>query len=81
MMHLHDFHAINVFGVGAALIGIAGIGVTAQACREALVIPPSGERIYVLAAMTFIMSVNLLITGIGCWITMLDMQIGGGAHG
>lgn len=81
MMSIHDMHSINVFGLGAAVVGIAGICVTAQACREAFVIPPSGERTYLVVAVTFVMAVDLLIACIGSWITLLGMQIGGGAHG
>ena len=81
MMGIHDLHSINVFGIGAAVVGDADICVTAQVCRDAFVILPSGERTCGLAAMTFVMGVNLLIICIGCWNTLLDMQIGGGSHG
>lgn len=78
MMHLH---AINVFGLGAAVVGVAGIGVTTHALREAYAVPHTATRRYVLASMLFIISVDLLIALMGGLVTLLDMQIGGGAHG
>jgi hypothetical protein len=83
MMDLHDMHSISVFAIGAALASIAGICITTKAYREAFVIPSCGGRNYVLAAMAFIMSVDLLIAVMGCWIALPHMQsrIGGGTRG
>ena len=80
-MHLHEFSAINVFGLGAAIVGLAGIGVTTQALREAYAVPSVATRRYVVASMLFIMSVDLLIAVMGCWVTLLDMRIEGGVDG
>lgn len=74
--------ALNLFGLGAALVGIAGAGVTAQACREALAIPNgAGARRPVLAAMIFIMAIDIFIAMMGVWVMVLDTSIGGGANG
>ena len=74
--------ALNFFGLCAALVGLAGAGVTAQACREALAIPNgAGARRPLLAAMTFIMAIDILIVMMSVWVMVLDTSIGGGANG
>lgn len=75
--------AINVFGVGAAMIGLAGISVAAQACREVLAMPRFGQEAIdwpVLAAMIFTMLVDFLIVIIGVGIAVSDVGMMGGAH-
>jgi len=81
MMHVHDLRAINVFGIGAAVVGFAGLCITTQALRETYAVPSSATRRRVLASMLFVMSVDLIITALGCLVTLLDMQIAGGARG
>lgn len=72
---------MHVFGFGAVLVGVARLFITAQACREPFAIPLYAGRRHVIGAMLFMMGVNLLITTMGCWVTLLDMRIGGGARG
>lgn len=74
---MHDFPAINFFCIGAALLGVVGICVAAQACREAFAIPLIGERAYLLGSMLFLMIVNVVITGMACLGALIDLRIGG----
>lgn len=74
---MHNFPAINLFGIGAALLGVVGVCVAAQAYREALAIRLFGERAYVLGSMLFLVVVNVVITGMACWVALLDLRIGG----
>lgn len=73
---------LNLFSFGAAVVGTAGAGVTARACREAAAIPGgSAERHPVLAAMAFVLAIDVFIAGLGMWVMVLDNSIGGGANG
>lgn len=78
---MDNSHAISFLGIGTMSIGAVGICITVQACREASAIPCHAGRRHVLGAMLFLMGANLLITGLGCWVTLLDTRIDGGAHG
>lgn len=67
---------INVFGIGTAMVGLAGVGVAAQACREVLAIPRVGRSVAdwpVLVAMICILVVDLVIVGLGAVIALVQI--------
>jgi len=70
-----------VFGIGTALVGCGAIGTTFNACREILGIPRGPAAIAassLLAAMLFILLVDVGIVAGGLWIAL---AVAGGVHG
>jgi len=69
------------FGIGTALVGFGGIGVTFNAYLEILGIPKGPGTMSactVLVAMVFIMAVNIGIVVAGLWVAI---AVAGGVHG
>ncbi|MFL0587661.1 hypothetical protein [uncultured Sphingomonas sp.] len=65
---------LNVFGIGTAMVGLAGVGIATQACREVLAMPRVGRSVAdwpVLVAMIFILAVDLVIVGLGAVIALV----------
>ena len=65
---------LNVFGVGTTFVGLAGVGIAGQACREVLSIPRVGRSVAdwpVLVAMICILAVDLVIVGLGATIALV----------
>jgi len=74
---MHNLPAVDFLCIGAALLGVVGICVAVQAYREAVAIRLLEGRAYVLGSMLFHMIVNVVITGMACWVALLDLRIGG----
>ena len=76
--------AIGIFGAGAAMLALGGLGVTVEATRHILASLRAGMSVAdwpVLAAMIFIFMVDVLVAGVGTLIAILDASGMGGAHG
>lgn len=69
------------FGIGVALVGCGAIGTSIEACRSILSIPRGPGAIAastLLAAMAFILLVDIGIVAGGLWVAL---AVAGGAHG
>ncbi|SEM93574.1 hypothetical protein SAMN05192583_1580 [Sphingomonas gellani] len=65
---------LNLFGAGTAMVGLGGVAVAVQACIEVIAVPRIGRSIAdwpVLAAMIFILAVDLVIVGLGATIALV----------
>jgi hypothetical protein len=68
--------ALNMFGLGTAMLGIAGISITAQAGRQVFQIPRVAHEprnVPVLMMLAFVGLVDVGVTAAGAGIALLPM--------
>lgn len=69
-------NAINLFGVGTALVGLGGLGVAVQAGREAFALARTGRYSAdraVLGAMLLIALVDVMIVAAGVLVAVIEI--------
>jgi hypothetical protein len=69
-------NAINVFGLGTAILGVSGVSIAIQASREVFLIPRTANEprnVPVLMMLGFIGFVDVVVTVAGAGIALLPM--------
>ncbi|MGY2735585.1 hypothetical protein [Sphingomonas sp. UYP23] len=68
--------AINIFGLGTAILGVSGISISVQAGRQVLAVPRTGREppnVPVLLMLGFIGLVDVAVTVAGAGIALLPL--------
>lgn len=69
-------NAVNAFGLGTAILGVAGMSIAVQASRQVLEIPRVGRELSawpVLLMLAFMCLVDLAMIAAGVGIAMLEI--------
>ncbi len=69
-------NAINVFGLGTAILGVSGISIAVQASRQVFQIPRAANEprnVPVLMMLGFIGLIDVVVTAAGAGIALLPM--------